>query len=261
MSICFREIVSWTSSNRLRLNPDKTETIWFGSPFGCSRIGSPTLQLTGATIIPSQTVRSLGMYLDSSLTMGPHVGRVAAGCYAKLRVFKEAKPFVPHQIFMSLIVQLNLLKLDYCNSILVNASCRNLNTLQAVMNTAGRLIYGRRSSNHVTPLLMDFHWLRIPNRITFKILLLVYRAATGSAPQYLNELLTSSSDIPSRASLRSSNNRTLVVPRSRTVRQGDCSVYVCGPRIWNSLPTEVRIAPTIEHFKKLLKTYLFSRSS
>ena len=162
VSTCFREIVSWTSSNRLRLNPDKTEAIWFGSPAGCSRIGSPTLQLTGATIIPSQTVRSLGMYLDSSLTMGPHVGRVAAGCYAKLRVLKEAKPFVPHNIFISLIVQLILSKLDYCNSILVNASCRNLNTLQAVMNTAARLIYGRRSSDHITPLLMDLHWLRIP---------------------------------------------------------------------------------------------------
>ena len=42
-------IVSWTSSNRLRINPDKTEAIWFGSPAGCSRIGSPTLQLTGLT--------------------------------------------------------------------------------------------------------------------------------------------------------------------------------------------------------------------
>ena len=85
--------------------------------------------LTGATTIPSQTLRSLGVYLDTSLTMGPHVGGVAAGCYAKLRVFKKAKPFVPHQNFMSLIVQLNLSKLDYSNSILVNASCRNLNTL------------------------------------------------------------------------------------------------------------------------------------
>ena len=185
MTTCFREIVSWTSSNRPRLNPDKTEAIWFGSPAGCSRIGSPTLQLIGATIIPSQTVRSLGVYLDTSLT-GPHVGLVAAGCYAKLRILKEAKPFVPHQIFISLIVQLILSKLDYCNSILVNASCRNLNTFQAVMNTAARLIYGGRSSDHITPLLMDLHYLIIPDRITFKILLLVYRAATALLNSSLN---------------------------------------------------------------------------
>ena len=92
-------------------------------------------------------------------------------CYAKLRVLKEAKPFVPHKIFMSLIVQLIISKLDYCNSILVSASCRNLNTLQAVMNTAARLIYGRRSCDHITPLLMDLHWLRIQNRISYYALL------------------------------------------------------------------------------------------
>ena len=158
--------------------------------------------------------------------MGPHVDRVAAGCYAKLRVLKEAKSFVPYQIFMFLIVQLILSKLDYCNSILVNAGCRNLNTLQAVIKHI-RLIYDGRSSDHITPLLMDLNWLRIQDRITFKILLLVYRAATSSAPQYLTELLTSTSAIPSRASLRSSNNRILVVPRSRTVRQGDRSFHAC----------------------------------
>ena len=236
--------MSWTSSNRLRINPDKTEAIWLGSLAGCSLIGSPTLQLTGATIIPSQAIRSLAVYLDIFLTMGPQVDRVAAGCYAKLRVLKEAKPFVPHQIFMSLIVQLILSRLDYCNSILVNASCRNLNTLQAVINTAARLIHGGRSSDHITPLLMDLHWLRIPDRIPG-------RSATGSAPQYLTVLLTSA--IPGGASLRSFNNRTLVVPRSQTVRQGDRSFHVCGPRIWNSLPTEVRLAPTIELFKPLIK--------
>ena len=132
------------------------------------------------------------------------------GLLCKLHVLKEAKPFVPHKIFMS---------------------------LQAVMNTAARLIYGRSSSDHITPLLMDLHWLRIPDRSTFKIILIVYRAATGSAPQHLNdELLTNTSAISGRASIRSRNNRTLVVPRSRAVRQGDRSFHVCGPMIWNSLP-------------------------
>ena len=83
--------------------------------------------------------------------MSPHVGRIALVCYAKLRVLKKLKPFVPHQIFKSLIVQLILSKLVYCNSIMVNVSCRILNTLQAILNTAARLIYGGKSSDHVTP--------------------------------------------------------------------------------------------------------------
>ena len=148
--------------------------------------------------------------------MSPHVDRVAASCYAKIHVLKEVKPFVLYQTFISLIVQLILLKLDYYNSILIKASCQNLNTPQAVMNT---VIYGGRSSDHITSLLRNLHLLRIPDRITFKILLLVYRAATGSAPQYLTKLLTNTSTIPLVLQL--------VVPRFQTVRQGDWSFHVC----------------------------------
>ena len=201
--------------------------VWFSSRMQPHWLPSTSIdRCNHHSFADSQKPGSISGYIPDD---GPHVGRLAPGCYAKLRVLKEAKPFLPHQIFMSLIVQLILSKLDYCNSILVNATCRNLNTPQAVMNTAVRLIYGRRSSDHITPLLMDLHWLRIPDRITFKILPLVYRAATGSAPQYLTELLTSSSTIPVRVSLRSSNNRILVVPRSRTVRQGDRSFMSADP--------------------------------
>ena len=77
---------------------------------------------------------------------GPHLGRVAASCYAKLRILKGAKPFVPHQIFIS--PHSSAHPRNYCNSILVNASCRNITTLQTVMNTAARLIHGGRSSDH-----------------------------------------------------------------------------------------------------------------
>ena len=88
------------------------------------------------------------------------------------------------------------------------------------------LTCGGRSSDHVTPILRNLHWLKIRNRITFKILLLVYKAAIGNAPQCLTDLMTSASTIPDRASLRSSGNRTLPVLRSRIVRHGYRSFHV-----------------------------------
>jgi len=57
--------------------------------------------------------------------------------------------------------------------------------------------------------------------------------------------------------LRSAQTRQLVVPRTRT-KYGDRSFAVQGPRIWNSLPAELR-APDISRavFRNKLKTYLF----
>ena len=110
----------------------------------------------------------------------------------------------------------------------------------------------------------NLHCLKIQDRITFKILLLVQKAAKVNASQYLTDLLTSASTIPGRLSLRSSGNSSIVLPRSRTVRHGDRSFQVSGPRIWNVLPCNIRLTQPLKQFKSKLrfksKNLLISRA-
>jgi len=49
-------------------------------------------------------------------------------------------------------------------------------------NNMASLIYRSRKFDHVTPLLHDLHWLRIPERITFRLAVLAYRCQNGLAP-------------------------------------------------------------------------------
>ena len=42
--------------------------------------------------------------------------------------------------------------------------------------------------NHMTPVLKDLHWLRINERIEFKILILTHQTFYETGPIYLNEL-------------------------------------------------------------------------
>ena len=44
--------------------------------------------------------------------------------------------------------------------------------------------------NHITPVLRELHWLRISDRIIFKILILTHKAFHGVAPVHLCELIT-----------------------------------------------------------------------
>ena len=60
-----------------------------------------------------------------------------------------------------------------------------LDKLQSVLNATARLIYGRRKYDHVTPLLCELHWLRVPERITFRLVTLAYRCQHNTAPHYL----------------------------------------------------------------------------
>ena len=80
------------------------------------------------------------------------------------------------------------------------------------------------------------------------------RVVAGLSPQYLSELLIEYK--PTRT-LRSCSKKLLVVPRVNTKRYGERAFSVIGPRLWNSLPQNLRDITNLEHFKKNLKTYLF----
>jgi len=48
-----------------------------------------------------------------------------------------------------------------------------------------QLIFGIRHSENITDALASIHWLRVPERILFKVAVLSYRAVNGNAPAYL----------------------------------------------------------------------------
>jgi len=52
------------------------------------------------------------------------------------------------------------------------------------MNAAARLVCSARKYEHITPLLRDLHWLRVPERIEFKLSVLVFRCLHGAPPLY-----------------------------------------------------------------------------
>jgi len=59
--------------------------------------------------------------------------------------------------------------MDYGNSTLVGLPVYLQRRLQSVHNAAARLIFRLRRSDHITDALVSLHWLRVPERITYKI--------------------------------------------------------------------------------------------
>jgi len=82
-------------------------------------------------------------------------------------------------------------KLDYCSSVLVGVSTTLQRRLQSVLNAAAWLVFSARSSAHTMPLLRELHCLKVPERIQFRLCVLVYCCLHGNVPQYLAETLTS----------------------------------------------------------------------
>ena len=87
--------------------------------------------------------------------------------------------------------------LDYGNFVLVGLPAYLQRRFYAVLNAAARLVFRLRRYDHVTDVLAILHWLRLPERVNFKLALIVglYRVQHGMAPSYLNQLVPVS-DLP-----------------------------------------------------------------
>ena len=116
-----------------------------------------------------------------------------------------------------------------------------------------------RSSDRITDALVSLHWLRVPERIHYKIAVLTYKVLHGSAPRYLGPF-DRVADLPGRRSLRSAGTNRLVVPAYKLSTVGSRAFPVAGPHIWNDLPEEVTSSQTLSTFRRRLKTCLFRRS-
>ncbi len=103
--------------------------------------------------------------------------------------------------------------------------------------------------------LASLHWLPIKLRVDFKVLLFAYKALHNSAPDYICDLIK---PYTASRSLRSSDQLFLSVPRSRCKTKGDRAFSVVAPKLWNSLPLNIRASPSLDAFKSSLKTYFYS---
>jgi len=112
----------------------------------------------------------------------------------------------------------------------------------------------------VSPLLRELHWLHVPERINFRLTVLVYRCMNGTAPGYLGSELQWVADIESRRGLRSASSPSLHVPRSLHKTIGDHASPVAAAKVWNALPPAITPLLSLGAFKRALKTELFRRS-
>ena len=79
----------------------------------------------------------------------------------------------------------------------------------------------------ITDALVSLHWLRVPEKIDFKVVMQPYRALHADALQCLRQF-TRTADIPSRERLRSFTSDNLFVPALRLSTVGRRAFPVAG---------------------------------
>ena len=174
-----------------------------------------------------------------------------------LRNIARLRPSLSESVAETLVHAFVTTRLDYCNGVLFGVPKKNLDRLQYVQNCAARVLTHTKPWQHITPTLIHLHWLPVKSRISYKVLLLTYKSLHALAPQYLSDILHPHA--PPR-NLRSSDSGLLTTPRTKLRTFGDRAYSVAAPTLWNALPAEIRNIPTLDAFKRALKSHLFAKA-
>ena len=245
------QITQWMNNFFLKINPDKTEIILF---LPNARKNHPTINGTffsnGTCIRFSEVVTNLGIKLDRFLSFESHVNSTVAHCYKLLKDVSSIRSLITIHETEMLVHSVITSRLDYCNSLFYNLNKSIIDKFQKVQNAAARVVLKLKKHDSVRAELVNLHWLRINERIIFKLLVTIFKCLNGLAPVELRSLIN----------LNDTDNCTLRYIFMDSV-YGRRSFQYAAPRLWNALPIAVRKISTLDNFKSKIKYHLFNHSS
>ena len=253
----FNNIKGWMDGMRLKLNPDKTEFIIFGSRQQLTKLNTKSIEVGDTAVTTTPVVKCLGTHLDAYLKMTEHVLLKCKSALYNFHRIASIRKFLDQDSCATLVLTLVISHLDYSNAALVRLPNTLINKYQRIQNMGAKLVLGRSRYTSSTEALKILHWLPIKFRTKFKLIVTVHKCLYGIAPQYLKDLLTIKP--PPTRLLRSNTDceMLLIVPKYKLKTFASRSFSVAGSEEWNRLPRTLRLNNNLSSFKKCLKTLLF----
>ena len=185
----------------------------------------------------SSPVRNLGIIIDKNLTFSDHISQLSRTCYMHIRDLRRLRPILDYKTACTIATSIVHSKLDYCNSIFYNIDSSQIKRLQTIQNALARAVTKTPKHHHITPVLKSLHWLKVPQRIHYKIVSLTYNALQTSKPSYIRQLFT----IQPPGSTRSSSYLSLSRPPvSSSLKFCNRSLVYAAPALWKRLPKDLR---------------------
>ena len=222
------------------------------------KIDNIAIQVGPETISSTEFVQNLGYFMDSLMKNAHHINKLTSQLYLSLHDICSIRSHIDEDTAKIIIQALIMSRLDYYNSALLGSAEYQLDKLQQIQNMACRVLRELRKYDHISDHLKSLHWLKFRERIAYKVAMLVFKCKAGTAPGYLIDLINRSN--PNKCILRSSTSNDIVSVFCKTSTAMKASFASAGPRIWNSLPAHLKTSKSLDTFKQLLKTYLFTIS-
>lgn len=250
------KVDKWFKANKLSLNLEKTNYILF-----CSKHKkalnhdykiSVNIDKQGITRVSS--AKFLGVHIDELLCWKEHITDISKKIAKNIGIISRIRHFLPRHILVNLYYSLIYPYLSYCNLTWASTYRSRLASLTTLQKRALRIICKAPFRAHTKNLFLNLDILPFECINKLQVGLFMYKCHMHLLPVGFGHWFRTNSEV--HGYLTRSYKKFHQQSARTNIRQHSVRIY--GPVLWNSLPIELTVLPTIHQFKNRLKVYFMS---
>ena len=252
----FSKVCKWLRNNKFSLNTVKTEFMVIGTLQRLNQQDSSPGSTPYAIVVDGQEVRRvkivkyLGMMVDAKLVCDQHVDYISSKITRNIQ--QESLLLLYHTLTEPYF--------RYCSIVWGQCGEIQKDKLQTLQNKAARTIAKLRYDEaNDSDLLTKFAWLIVRNLIKLDAAVFVLKEINNLHPEQADSPFQMLDCLYSY-NTRSVSNSNLFIPRAKT-QNFQKTISFSGNKIWNEIPTEIRMAQTLHSFKDQLKKHLATQQA
>ena len=204
----------------------------------------------GSIIKSSQREILLGINLDSELKFEDHVNFICKKASQKLYALARIAPFMDLKQRRNIMKAFVESQFGYCPLIWMFHSRGLNNKINRIHERALRITYKDKSSTFQELLEKD-NSVSIHHRNIQKLAIEIYKVLHGFSPPILNDIF-----VPVSRPYNFRRNDTLQRRRVNSVRHGTESISFLGPKIWDLVPSDIKLSQSLSIFKRKIKKWV-----
>ena len=243
-------VSEWMSSNKLKLNADKTHLLMLGTQERLRNTGQLDVYMDGLVLEESleKCEELLGVDIEANLKWHSQISKLMSKLKTRLVGLNKLKFLAPFKTRNTITIGIFNSVLVYCLPLFGGCDKGEIQDLQVLQNKAARIVTHKPSRSSRKDLYDQLSWMSVNQLIVYHTLLLVFKIRQSGEPEYL-------------ASFLNDDSRTgrVIIPNTK-LGLAQKSFCFRGSSDFNLLPLNLRSSKKIGHFKHGVKRWVMENT-
>ena len=249
---------NWCNKNNLVINTNKSKCMIITSRQRRKHLTHTelTLSVNGQKLECVDNLKILGLIIDENLSWKYHIDNLCKNLSSLTGLIWRIRNYLSYDMKVLFYNSFILSRLDYCICIWGGATKIYLEKLHKIQKRVARIILNV-DFNEMTSkdMFYNLKWMSIYDRIYFKRCIDMYKIANDLVPQYICDNFSSQNQC--NYSLRSRMGLNYDVRHPKLILFQRSFLYAAVSS-WNNLSASVRTSPSLDLFKRTLKSHILS---